>query len=170
MNQHLRNARRDGSPRQFFGDGTFRSGQRFTYDEQEARFHESEGVEEEYRKKLREARRQQTEVEEKKRKEQEVAKKLAEELKAKAKEKREVDEKTNQERIWKEAGAMTNDEKQKTCLHSEFWPRIQQKGKFKCVNCLQKRGPTAFKCPHCDLVACQSCNMQFRNNFTNKCS
>ncbi|KAG4438366.1 hypothetical protein IFR05_006128 [Cadophora sp. M221] len=90
------------------------------------------------------------------------AKKKQEEATQQArKETLEKDEKEIQEQIWKSAGAVTTAEKRASCLHSHFWPRHQGKSKYKCMGCNQKRGPTGFKCPHCELVHCQSCLNDF---------
>ncbi|KAH9211399.1 DnaJ domain-containing protein [Leptodontidium sp. 2 PMI_412] len=67
------------------------------------------------------------------------------------------DEKDVQEQIWKSNGAVTAAEKRASCLHSHFWPRHQGKSKYKCMGCNQKRGPTGFRCPHCEVIHCQSC-------------
>ncbi|KAL5328741.1 hypothetical protein ACEPPN_002244 [Leptodophora sp. 'Broadleaf-Isolate-01'] len=67
------------------------------------------------------------------------------------------DEKDVQEQIWKSNGAVTAAEKRASCLHSHFWPRHQGKSKYKCIGCNQKRGPTGFRCPHCEVIHCQSC-------------
>jgi len=160
--------RRGGSHSGFFASGFsggFRGGFGRSFDEQEAFFRESEKREEDLRKQQREEARQRNEAEFNIRKEREAAKKLEEDIKTQAKQKREIDEKINQERIWKEAGATTHAEKQKTCLHSEFWPRSQQKRKYKCSSCGQKRGPTAFRCPHCQLQVCTGCNVQLRQDL-----
>ncbi|KAI9049019.1 hypothetical protein LZ554_006868 [Drepanopeziza brunnea f. sp. 'monogermtubi'] len=83
-------------------------------------------------------------------------------LAAEEKEKRLRKEKSGQEAIWKANNATTPALKRKSCLHSEFWPRQQMKGKFQCMGCLQKRGPVGFKCPYCSSLQCQSCLDDFR--------
>jgi hypothetical protein len=85
------------------------------------------------------------------------AKKTEEEQKHMSKEQREKAERILQEKKWASLNATTPAEKQSTCLHSEFWPKEQQKKKFKCGACRQKRGPTGYKCPHCALLSCQGC-------------
>lgn len=66
-------------------------------------------------------------------------------------------ERMRQEKIWEVRGVKTEVEKQRCCDHTEFWPKEQQKKKFKCTSCNQKRGMTGFRCPHCNLLACQVC-------------
>ena len=85
------------------------------------------------------------------------AKKAEEEKKHLSKEQREKAERILQEKAWASLNATTPAEKQSTCLHSEFWPKEQQRKKFKCGSCGQKRGPTGYKCPHCALLSCQGC-------------
>lgn len=84
--------------------------------------------------------------------------KEAEERKIKElKEKKAREERERQEKLWLDAGITSIDEKQLTCLHASFWPKQQQKKKFKCMECGQKRGMTAYTCPHCALMVCQLC-------------
>jgi hypothetical protein len=85
------------------------------------------------------------------------AKKAEEGAKKLAFENREKHERVTQEKRWEELYATTEAEKQSSCLHSEFWRKFQQKKKFKCGTCRQKRGMTSYKCPHCLLLACQVC-------------
>lgn len=65
-----------------------------------------------------------------------------------------------QEQLWIDLDALTQTQKQATCLHTKFWPKESQKKKFKCGSCHQKRGPMAFKCPHCALLECQNCRQK----------
>tara|TARA_R110002060_G_scaffold26196_9_gene35715 strand:+ start:496 stop:1152 length:657 start_codon:yes stop_codon:yes gene_type:complete len=91
----------------------------------------------------------------------EEKKKAEEAAKQEAREKAASDEKEQQELIWKEKNAITAEEKRATCLHASFWPKHQGKAKYKCMGCNQKRGPTGFKCPHCELLQCQKCLTAF---------
>ncbi len=86
-----------------------------------------------------------------------AAKKAEEEEKIKEKEARERKERDLQEIRWSSLNATTVAEKQRTCLHSEFWPKEQQKRKFKCGICGKKAGMMAYKCPHCSTRSCQQC-------------
>ncbi|KUJ21651.1 DnaJ-domain-containing protein [Mollisia scopiformis] len=68
-----------------------------------------------------------------------------------------------QEQVWRLRGDTTPAAKQKSCPHIDFWPKEEgnKKGeKVKCGSCTKKRG-TSFKCPLCDLVACQVCVSDF---------
>ncbi|KAH7342508.1 DnaJ domain-containing protein [Rhexocercosporidium sp. MPI-PUGE-AT-0058] len=89
-------------------------------------------------------------------------KKQDEALSQALKEARARDEKERQQQFWNSIGAVTAAEKRASCLHSNFWPRHQGKSKYKCMGCFQKRGPTGFKCPHCELLQCQSCLNAFQ--------
>ncbi|KAI0906876.1 DnaJ domain-containing protein [Ustulina deusta] len=66
-----------------------------------------------------------------------------------------------QQARWERAGAVTEEEKFSTCLHSEFCAKIQQRKKVKCDVCGAKRGLTAFECPHCAHHLCQLCVTTF---------
>ncbi|TVY87842.1 Chaperone protein DnaJ [Lachnellula willkommii] len=94
------------------------------------------------------------------------AKKAEEEKKHMSKEQREKAERVVQEKTWASLNATTPAEKQSSCLHSEFWPKEQQKKKFKCGACGQKRGPTGYKCPHCALISCQGCLSKLNERHT----
>jgi hypothetical protein len=87
----------------------------------------------------------------------EKARKALEEEKRAAKLKLEKLAMDEAEKRWEALGAKTTAEKQSTCLHLEFWPKEQQKRKFKCGCCNQKRGPTGYKCPLCAVLSCQGC-------------
>lgn len=92
------------------------------------------------------------------------AQKVEEEAKQKSKETKENAEKAEkslQEKRWSSLNATTEAEKQRTCLHSGFWPKEQQKRKFKCGSCGKKGGMMAYKCPHCSLLSCQLCLNKF---------
>ncbi len=84
-------------------------------------------------------------------------KKQEEALRVENQKKRSQGEKDRQEQVWQNKNAVTAAEKRASCLHSEFWPRQQMKSKFKCTGCMKKRGPTAFKCPYCSTLQCQTC-------------
>ncbi|KAI0125348.1 DnaJ domain-containing protein [Xylariales sp. AK1849] len=75
-------------------------------------------------------------------------------------EKRQDAEKKKQEAFWEKAKAVTPKEKQETCVHVSFWPKIPGKQKFNCQGCGLKRGPTGFKCPHCGIMVCQGCQIK----------
>jgi hypothetical protein len=62
---------------------------------------------------------------------------------------------------WQREGAVTGEDKVKSCLHSDFCTKIPQQKKFKCGECRYKRGMTAFACPHCALWLCQLCLTKF---------
>jgi hypothetical protein len=79
------------------------------------------------------------------------------EARKKAAEDRKKNQKEEREKFFKERGATTTAEKQACCLHLDFWPKEQQKQKFKCGDCNKKRSMTGFKCPHCALLVCQLC-------------
>lgn len=87
------------------------------------------------RKELRaEKQRREAEAEaeaEKRRQAKVKAKKATEQEKLKAKKIREDRERKKQEQLWTSLNATTGAAKQRTCLHSEFWPREQQQRKFK---------------------------------------
>jgi chromosome segregation ATPase len=87
----------------------------------------------------------------------EKARKALEEEKRAAKLKLEKLAMEQAELRWEALGAKTTAEKQATCIHPDFWPKEQQKRKFKCGGCNQKRGPTGYKCPLCALLSCQVC-------------
>jgi len=85
------------------------------------------------------------------------AKQREEELKQKEKESKEQEERKLQEKIWEAENATTTSEKQATCLHSHHLAKEQQKKKFRCGDCGQKRGMIGYRCPHCSILACQVC-------------
>lgn len=62
-----------------------------------------------------------------------------------------------QERRWEEMGAVSQDEKLRSCLHSQLCDKVQHTRKFKCTACSVKRGMTAFECPHCSASLCMLC-------------
>lgn len=88
-------------------------------------------------------------------------KKVEEELKKEEAALREKAERMAKRQQWANINAITRDEMQATCLHSKFWDKNQQRKKFKCGTCGQKRGIVAFKCPLCELLACQVCLNRF---------
>lgn len=71
------------------------------------------------------------------------------------------EEKQSQEERWNKMGAISEDEKLCTCLHSDFCTKLEQKKKFKCTACSGKRGMIAFECPHCSALLCQLCVTNF---------
>ncbi|TVY84853.1 Chaperone protein DnaJ [Lachnellula suecica] len=85
------------------------------------------------------------------------AKREAEEQELSSRKQREDEERVRQVKMWDNLNAITLAEQQSTCLHTTFWPKEARKRKFKCGCCGQKRGPTAYKCPHCALLSCQGC-------------
>ncbi|TVY29870.1 DnAJ-like protein [Lachnellula hyalina] len=93
------------------------------------------------------------------------AKKAEEEKKHMSQEQREKTERVLQEKTWTSLNATTPAEKQSSCLHSKFWPKEQQKKKFKCAACGQKRGPTGYKCPHCAFLSCQGCLSKMNEKY-----
>lgn len=66
-----------------------------------------------------------------------------------------------QEQRWKEANAVTKDEKLLSCLHSDYCRKIDLRKKVKCISCSAKRGMMAFECPHCLVHLCQLCVTNF---------
>lgn len=102
------------------------------------------------------------EEQERVRREAKLAAKLAEKEAAIAeKHHRREEELRTQEQRWRDAGAITKDERLLTCLHSEFCSKIEQQRKFKCSACSVKRGMVAFECPHCSVYLCQLCVTNF---------
>lgn len=136
-------------------------------EEEDNEAREKERQEEKSRKLWQERERQEKERQEQNRKEQqqrEEQKRKEEEAAAKAKEERSKAEKLRQQKIWEDCGATTTVQKQKACEHTDTWPKVQSKKKgekVKCDSCGKRRGTIAFKCPHCDLVACQVCLSNF---------
>ncbi|POS69148.1 DnaJ domain-containing protein [Diaporthe helianthi] len=125
----------------------------------------------------RTARRVAAQAAERKRQEQEAEKKREEQRqRQEAKEAREKEanmraalakrrlldeELEKQEKRWEEMGAVSEDEKLKSCLHSELCDKVQHSRKFKCTACSVKRGMTAFECPHCSSSLCMLCIKNF---------
>ncbi|KAK0125671.1 hypothetical protein ONS96_009504 [Cadophora gregata f. sp. sojae] len=130
--------------------------------------HMKKVAEQEEQEKVRKQRRAEQQAKREKERAEKAAreeKKKAEEIaKQEANEKTASDEKDRQEKIWKDNNANTAEEKRATCLHASFWPKHQGKSKYKCMGCNQKRGPTGFKCPHCELLQCQACLNNFNKN------
>ncbi|KAI2614867.1 DnaJ-domain-containing protein [Hypoxylon sp. NC1633] len=90
-----------------------------------------------------------------------TAKKAGEEAKLDQKTKLRMAEEAKQAARWIEMTARTQDEKRQACLHSQFCTKIQQRQKLKCGACRAKRGMIAFECPHCSLLICQQCVVDF---------
>lgn len=70
-------------------------------------------------------------------------------------------ESKRQEKRWGDMGAVSKDERFRTCLHSELCDKVQHKKKFKCSACTAKRGMIAFECPYCSASLCQLCVTDF---------
>jgi rubrerythrin len=136
---------------QFFGPDIGELRRRAAADE--ADWKQKEAV----RKKLRDEKQRKEEEAEERRQARANAKMYEEEEKRQSKEMRAQQEKLLQEERWSDMNATTEAEKRRTCLHSAFWPKEQQKRKLKCQSCGKKGGMIAFKCPHCSLLACQLC-------------
>ena len=66
-----------------------------------------------------------------------------------------------QEKRWEDMGAVSKDEKLRTCLHSDLCEKVHHTKKFRCTACSAKRGMTAFECPHCSASLCQLCVTTF---------
>ncbi|KAF4626166.1 hypothetical protein G7Y89_g11995 [Cudoniella acicularis] len=109
-----------------------------------------------FRKQARAEKRAREEEAERKRQVKKAAKQAEEEQKLQSREAKEKEERRLQEQLWADLGVTTHAEKQSTCLHAEFWSKEQQRKKFKCGECGQKRGMIAFKCHLCSLMICQS--------------
>lgn len=67
--------------------------------------------------------------------------------------------------IWKDANAVTTAEKQDLCKHSQRWIPQKLKAKLKCPCCRKKGGIQAFKCPYCEVLACQLCQQKFAKDL-----
>lgn len=76
---------------------------------------------------------------------------------------RREEEQQKQQQRWKDANAVTKDERHAACLHSDFCQKVQQQTKFKCSACSAKRGRLAFECPYCSAFLCQLCITKFSN-------
>jgi curved DNA-binding protein CbpA len=132
-----------------------------SYEEMKSFFAEQEAEERTYRDELLADYRAKREEMEIQRLTKVEAKRAKEDAKREAFDKREKNERAAQEKLWEELHPANETERQETCLHSEFWSKIQQKKKFKCGTCGQKRGMVSYKCPHCALLACQVCVNKF---------
>lgn len=91
----------------------------------------------------------------------EAREKAAEQSKARERRRLQDEELKKQEMRWKEMGAVSKEERLRTCLHSELCDKVQQTKKFKCTACSVKRGMIAFECPHCSAFLCQLCVTDF---------
>lgn len=154
-------------PRPYFSSGhrhggfTF-GGNRFrTYEDMEKFFQQQERADAERQAIIQEERRKKEEAEAARKKAKEQAKQAEEDAIQKEKDGRKDAEKASQEERWKKAGAVTKDEKLKTCLHSDFCTKVPQRKKFKCGTCGKKGGMTAFECPFCSSFLCQQCVTKF---------
>lgn len=74
-----------------------------------------------------------------------------------AKERLKEKAKLTQEQRWKDMNAVTKEKRLRTCLHSDYCAKVEQKRKVKCAACPAKRGLIAFECPHCSVFLCQLC-------------
>ncbi|KKY32591.1 putative meiotically up-regulated 185 protein [Diaporthe ampelina] len=122
----------------------------------------------EYERRLRENKRREEEARELREKEQrqrreahEAREKAAERTTALARICLRSAELKKQEKRWEDNGAISKDERLRTCLHSEVCDKVQHIKKFKCTACSAKRGMIAFKCPHCSALLCQLCVTNF---------
>ena len=106
---------------------------------------------------FREERRASEEAAEEIRQAELEIKKLDAERQKTSKEERDNEERRLQEERWKSKNATTEAEKRTACLHSYFWPKEQYRKKIQCEKCGRRRGMTAYRCPHCALLACQVC-------------
>ncbi|KAL2278855.1 hypothetical protein FJTKL_14040 [Diaporthe vaccinii] len=87
----------------------------------------------------------------------EACERAAERSKALERRRLQDEELKKQEMRWKEKGAVSKDDRLRTCLHSDLCDKIQHTKKFKCTACSAKRGMIAFECPHCSAFLCQLC-------------
>jgi len=154
----------------FSGGGRGFSG--FSFDDSHKAFEEMERTFVEQERLRREHYKQQSEEMKCRAAEQAAQKKFREdekkreqETKKLEREKKEIEAKKRQEARWVNAGIENETEKRKMCYHDAFWNKVQQKRKFKCEECGQKRGLTTFECPHCGILACQLCNITQRKRF-----
>ncbi|KAH8197243.1 hypothetical protein TruAng_008601 [Truncatella angustata] len=160
-------------PRPFFSSGqrhggfTFGGSRFHSYEDMEKFFQEQERKEAERIKILAEERRQREAADAARRKAKEDEKKAEEEALKKAEEAWKAEERRKQEERWKEAGAVTRDEKLKMCLHSDFCVKVPQKKKFKCGLCAKKGGMMAFECPYCSSFLCQQCLTKYQRKREN---
>jgi curved DNA-binding protein CbpA len=143
-----------------FGGFTFSFGSGFSTpddEEFERRYAESRARQEEENARIREEMRVRREAEEERAKARAAARKAEELLQQQLREKKEKEERVVQEKLWEGLGVTSVADKQASCLHTSFWPKEQQKKKFRCTSCNQKRGMTGYRCPHCSILACQVC-------------
>jgi hypothetical protein len=155
-----RSSRRGPFGRFSFGGFSFSFGSGYsTQDDEEfeRRYAESRARQEEENARIREEMRVRREVEEEKAKARAAARKAEELLQQQLREKKEKEERAVQDKLWGSLGVTSVADKQASCLHTAFWPKEQQKKKFRCTLCNQKRGITGYRCPHCSLLACQVC-------------
>jgi flagellar biosynthesis GTPase FlhF len=154
-----------------FGGFTFSFGSGFSTsdnEEFERRYAESRARQEEENARIREEMRVRREAEEERAKARAAARKAEELLQRQLKEKKEKEERAVQKKLWEDLGVTSVTDKQASCLHTAFWPKEQQKKKFRCTSCSQKRGMTGYRCPHCSLLACQVCLNGFNKKHSAK--
>lgn len=128
----------------------------------------SDDLKAEHERRRQENKRREEEARELREKEQrlrreakEAAEKAAERSKALERRRLQDVELKKQEMRWKEKGAVSKDERLRTCLHSDLCDKVQHTKKFKCTACSVKRGMIAFECPHCSAFLCQLCVTDF---------
>ncbi|KAN0112566.1 DnaJ domain containing protein [Hyaloscypha variabilis] len=145
----------------FFHNGNFGFySHRMDPEEMRKRAEEREKAKEASRKRMANEIRQRMEREEALAKARKEAKMAEEKQRMTEKEGREMAERAKNEKIWIAEQAITQEEKQRLCLHSEVWSEKFPK-KVKCEACGQKRGIVGYRCPHCALLACQVCLNKF---------
>lgn len=117
--------------------------------------------------KRREEARELREKEQRLRREAEEAReKAAEQNRALERRRVRDEELKRQEKRWEEMGAVSKDDRLRTCLHSEVCDKVQHTKKFKCTSCSARRGMIAFECPHCSAFLCQLCHTKFSEKRT----
>jgi curved DNA-binding protein CbpA len=154
-----------------FGGFTFSFGSGFSTpddEEFERRYAESRARQEEENARIREEMRVRREAEEERVKARAAARKAEELLQQQLKEEKEKEDRAVQEKLWECLGVTSFADKQASCLHTAFWPKEQQRKKFRCTSCSQKRGMTGYRCPHCSLLACQVCLNGFNKKRVTK--
>lgn len=92
---------------------------------------------------------------------EEAREKAAEQIRALERRRVRDNEFKRQDKRWEEMGAVSKDDRLRTCLHSEVCDKVQHTKKFKCTSCSARRGMIAFECPHCSAFLCQLCVTNF---------
>ncbi|KAI3393796.1 hypothetical protein diail_3617 [Diaporthe ilicicola] len=149
-----------GFPLNFFTSRFFRGQPRRDFSQREAA-REYEKAENERRERVAKERRVQENKrrEEEERLRQERLEREVEQAHQKSAERNRLlqEESKKQEKYWGDMGAVSMDERLRTCLHSDLCNKVQHTKKFKCTACSAKRGMIAFECPHCSAFLCQLC-------------